>query len=127
MKPETENWVKLAKEDYEDALYLFKGARYPNAVYHLCQAIEKLLKGAQTELVNQVPKKIHNLRTLGKESGLSLSEAQYKILKDLRKHYERVRYRDLSRAHYNTKAKVEPIMNQGREIYQWILTALNNH
>lgn len=127
MKPETQNWLSLAKEDYESCLYLFKGAYHPQAVYHLCQAIEKLLKAVYIEICNQVPRKIHNLRTLGKQSGLHLSEDQIKILTDLTKHYERVRYRDIGKVHYNTKAKVEPIINQGKEIYLWVLTILKSH
>jgi hypothetical protein len=34
MKPETRQWLTIAQDDYSDSLYLFKGARYPNATYH---------------------------------------------------------------------------------------------
>src|SRR4030067_1125623 len=57
MKPEAKNWIGLAEEDYHDSLYLFKAARYPNAVYLLCQAIEKLLKAIQVEIASQPPQK----------------------------------------------------------------------
>ena len=78
-------------------------------------------------LTNEAAKHTHNLKSLGRKSGLNLSEEQYAVLTDLFKHFQRVRYRDISQAHYNTKAKVEPIINQAREIYLWILTELKNH
>jgi HEPN domain-containing protein len=127
MKPETENWIGMAKEDYHSSLYLFKGAHHPQAVYYLCQAIEKVLKAAQMEYLDQYPKKIHNLKTLGEQSGLSLSAEQMNSLENLTTHYNRVRYRDIGDTSYNTKAKVEPIFKQGQEMYLWILNTLDNH
>ena len=108
-------------------VYFHKAARHPNAVYLMCQAIEKLLKGAQVHLLKQTPKKIHHLKNLAKESGLEFSDSQLETLKVLTTHYERTRYRDLSQAHYNTKTRVQPIIKQGREIYLWILRELKNH
>lgn len=70
MSQDAENWLKLATEDYDTALYLFEGARHPYAVYFMCQAIEKLLKGIQIQLKQQQPRKVHNLRNLAKASGL---------------------------------------------------------
>ena len=119
MKAATKNWLGLADESYQDAEYLFKGARHPNAVYHYWQALEKILKAAQVELVAQVPKKIHNLVTLANQSGLKFSTEQLASLKELSKHYRRVRYRDLSQAHYNTKKKVQPIIKEVKTLYLW--------
>ena len=116
----------MAKEDYESSLYLFKGAHHPQAVYYLCRAIEKVLKAAQIENLDQYPKKIHHLKILGEQSGLSLSVEQINALEDLTKHYHRVRYRDIGDTSYNTKAKVEPIFKQGQAIYLWILNTLEN-
>ena len=126
MKPETRQWLTIAKEDYSDSLYLFKGARYPNAIYHLCQAIEKALKAAQIEIANRMPKKTHDLERLGKKSGLPLSPDQHQTLDTLFKAYSQVRYPDYAQTKYNTKAKVEPVIKQGKEIYQWILAELKN-
>ena len=125
MKSETKQWLKIAEGDYDVSQYGFKMARYPQALYLLCQAIEKALKGAQIELADQVPKKTHNLKNIGTQTGLPFSKAQYQVLKNLTKHYTRVRYPDYSKASYNTKAKVEPIFIQGKEVYQWILARLN--
>lgn len=127
LKPETVNWVKLARLDYRDSLYLHRAARHPNAVYLMCQAIEKLLKGAQVELLSQRPKKIHDLEVLAHNSGLEFSDEYYELLKDLTTHYERVPYRDIGQVHYNTKRKVKPIIDQGKEVYLWIQKRLKNH
>jgi HEPN domain-containing protein len=122
MKAATKNWVGLAEEDYATSLYLFKGARYPYAVYVLCQALEKLLKAAQVEFAHGMPKKVHNLPLLARSSGLTFSAEQRQALKALTRHYQRVRYRDLAQAAYNTKAKVAPIIEAGKELFQWTLT-----
>ena len=124
MKQVTKNWLALAHDDYDDSLYLFQGARHPNAVYHMCQAIEKVLKAAVTELSDQHPPKTHNLANLAMQSGLTFSSEQMASLKQLRRHYDRVRYRDIAQASYNTKAKVKPVIESGQTIYLWILTQL---
>jgi HEPN domain-containing protein len=126
MKSETKEWLEIAEEDYKDSLYLFKGARHPNAVYHMCQAIEKLLKATQIEFTNKNPRKTHYLELIARKTGLDFTKDQYLALEDLSKHYRRIRYPDYQRALYNTKAKVQPIINQGKEIYQWVLTKLKN-
>jgi HEPN domain-containing protein len=124
MKQVTKNWIALAQDDYDDSLYLFKGARHPNAVYHMCQAIEKVLKAALTELADEHPPKTHNLVNLAIQSGLAFSSEQMESLKQLRRHYDRVRYRDIAQASYNTKAKVSPVIDAGQTLYLWILTQL---
>jgi len=127
--------LSLARVDYEDSLYLSKAARHPNAVYLMCQAIEKLLKGPegtfeqkvtvkkgiQVELASRKPNKTHNLELLGRQSTLPFSQQQFTFLDQLATHYDRVRYRDIAQTDYNTKAKVEPIIKQAKDLYLWIL------
>jgi HEPN domain-containing protein len=115
MKPETKNWIGMAKEDYDSSLYLFKGAHHPQAVYYLCQAIEKVLKAAQMEYLDQYPKKIHNLRSLGEQSGLSLSAEQINILENLTTHYNRVRYRDIGDVSYTRKLKLSLFSSKAKK------------
>lgn len=109
LKPEAKNWLELANEDFESAEWLYKGARYPHAVYHYCQALEKQLKGVQVELMDRVPKKTHNLRTLFKESGLEENEVQLAAFTELNKHYARVRYRDIAQVKYTHLTQVHLI------------------
>lgn len=126
MKPETQEWLDIAKSDHKSSQVLFESKLYPQAVYFICQAVEKVLKAAQVELTNQIPKKTHDLENLVIAATLTLSEEQKQSLKQLSQHYRRVRYPDYRRVLYSTRIKVEPILNRGKEMYQWILTRLNN-
>ncbi len=126
MKDLTNTWLKTAEGDYDTALYLFEGARYPHAIYFLCQAIEKLLKAAQVEYTDLTPKKIHRLENLAHDSTLEFSDDQYDILTDLSKIYSKIRYPDIAQASYNTKDKVDSLFESGKELHQWILGKLQN-
>jgi len=49
MKKETEEWLKIAMEDYKSAEYLFKSELYRMVCYHAQQTVEKVLKAILTE------------------------------------------------------------------------------
>ena len=104
MREETKNWLDLADSDFDASLYLLDGARYPQAVYLLCQAVEKILKAALIEFANQPPKKTHHLKHLASQTGLPFSTEQAQIIRALDRDYQRVRYRDMAQASYNTRA-----------------------
>ena len=127
MKSETKQWLKIAEGDYEVSLIGLKKARYPQALYLLCQAIEKVLKGAQIEFTNKSPQRTHRLETIAKKTTLDFSNKQIEQLIELTRHYGKVRYPDLSQADYNSKKKVEPIFNKAKTIYLWILKQFKNH
>ena len=127
MRVGAKQWLEIAQSDYEVSRLLFKHAHHPQAVYALCQAIEKILKAAQIGFAHQRPQKVHDLKAIAGETGLTFSQEQYQMLKDLTRHYKKVRYPDFARFEYNTKAKVEPIIKQGQKIYLWILARFNNH
>ena len=126
MRQETENWLQLAANDYDDSLYLYQAARHPNAVYLICQAVEKLLKATITEIAQEVPPKTHHLAKLAQQSQLAIPAEQLVELKELNRHYRRIRYRDIAQADYNTRTKVEPIMASAQTLYTWILATFNN-
>ncbi len=127
MKEETKPWLDIAEGDYDSALYLLERARYPQAIYLLCQAIEKVLKAAQIEFADTVPKKIHRLENIAKQTNLMFSEDQYEQLEELSKHYGKVRYPDFAQKDYNTKQKVMPIIAEAKELYLWIHKKFKNH
>jgi len=108
-------------------LYLFEGAKYPQSVYFICQAIEKLLKAYLIEFQQIRPEKIHRLEKLAIQTKLQFSSDQLNQLEQLTIHYNRIRYPDYSQEYYNTRAKVEPIINQGKTLYLWIKVELENH
>ena len=127
MKPETKEWLAIAEGDYQVGLYAYKKAHHPQAIYMLCQALEKVLKAAQIEFADQAPKRTHRLEQIAKDSWLEFSQEQYDILTDLSKHYAKVRYPDFARMDYNTKSKVSPIVTHIKDLYQWTLHKFNNH
>lgn len=49
MKKETEEWLRIALEDYESAKYLHKKRLYRMVCYHSQQMVEKILKAILTE------------------------------------------------------------------------------
>ena len=126
MRPGTKQWLEIAESDYEVGLHLFKRANHPQALYLICQAVEKVLKAAQIEFANERPQKTHEFEKIAIQTKLPFAQEQYRTLKELTKHYKRVRYPDFARIDYNTKAKVQPIINQAQTIYLWILNKFKN-
>jgi len=127
MRSETKQWLEIAEDDYQLGFYGVERGFYPQALYMLCQAIEKVLKGAQIEFQHQVPKKIHHLDLLARSSGLPFAQEHYGFLKKLSKLYYLVRYPDLSRTRYNTKAKTKEIISQTQALYLWIQQQFKHH
>lgn len=49
MKRETEEWLKIAREEYKSAMVLFEKSLYRMVCYHAQQTVEKILKAILTE------------------------------------------------------------------------------
>ena len=49
MKRETEEWIKIAEEDFQSAEYLFERSLFRMVCYHAQQTVEKILKAILTE------------------------------------------------------------------------------
>lgn len=56
----------LCRSDFDTAFYLFSGVRYPQGLYYLFQAIEKLLKAIRIENTSDAPEKSYRLEHLTK-------------------------------------------------------------
>lgn len=120
MKKETELWVNLAKEDFEDMNYMWKEKRYRGAVLFAQQAVEKIIKGYIVENKSKTPRKIHAIEELIKDTDLDIREIESPDVKELSKAYTRVRYTDLSMQYYPTRNAVEPLLKMARNIYLWV-------
>ena len=127
MKLETQLWIEQAKEQFDDALYLYQGSRYSMAVYCCHQALEKILKAAIVDFTNQVPPKIHNLDALARKTTLNLPPSWYEDLAEITRHFRRVRYPDFRRHKYTSKGKIQPTIDKTQEIYLWVLQKFNQH
>lgn len=121
MKSVTKKWLQVAGDDYDAAIYLYKGARYPQAIYFICQSIEKLLKAIIVETTDSIPEKSHRLENLAKRiKTITFSEEQLVTLTNLSIHYSQVRYPDIAQMKFNTKRRTEPILEKGKTIYLWL-------
>jgi HEPN domain-containing protein len=126
MKPETQEWIKIAEGDYRLGMSAVEMGLYPQAIYMLCQALEKVLKGAQIEFAGKVPLKIHRLEIIAQDTGLDFSEQQFIDMIQLSKDYTKVRYPDFIAERYNTKVKAAPIVETTKTLYLWTLEKFKN-
>lgn len=125
MKADTDIWLKLAKDHYDNAEYLYKGRRYSMAVYCCHQALEMILKAAIVEFTGKVPPKIHKLDELAVQSKLPIPSEWLADLAEITSHFWRVRYPDFQAFVYTSKEKVEPTVKKTREIYLWVSKQFN--
>ena len=92
MKKETENWLKIARNDLKVAESLFKSGLYINVIEHSHAALEKLLKGIIVDKNNKPPK-IHNLLELASLTLIeNLETDMKKLFQELDIKYIAVRY-----------------------------------
>ena len=96
MKPETERWVKLAKEDRQMAKSALDDGVYRPSVFHSQQMMEKTLKAIWIEQREAgYPPKEHKLPVLAREIALELEEEEWEFLADLSDQYNPTRYGDV--------------------------------
>lgn len=115
----------LAAKDKSSAEWLFDGAHYPQAIYLLCQSLEKLIKASHLTKDKPELPRIHHLGRLARNSSLKFSHSQLVFLDSRSKQYQRVRYSDLAQQDFNTKRKTRPWMKKGDIIYSWIQQKLD--
>ncbi len=120
MRSETKLWLKLADEDYKNALLLWENRRYGATVFFCQQAVEKLLKAYIVEYKKKLPTKTHRIEVLIKEAGLDLEEIKSPDVTELSKAYIRVRYPDLNKQYYRKRDRVEPLVTIAKEVYIWV-------
>jgi len=123
VKPETENWIKLADEDRRMAESALNASLYRPCVFHCQQAIEKLLKALWIEQAEAgVPPKTHGLVSLAQEIRLELDDEGSQLLDELTKQYNPTRYGDVM-VEYTLK-QAEDYQRRTQELYKWLLAKL---
>ncbi len=126
LKEETKLWLQQAREHWEDANWLLEGRRYSACLYYCHQTLEKVLKGAIIEIKNIIPPKMHQLESLARKSGIAFTKEQMNNLKEITKHFWRVRYPDYQRFVYTRKEMILPTYEATREIYLWVQKELSH-
>lgn len=119
-------WIKQAVYDMKTAEAMFKSKRHIYAVFMCHLSIEKALKGIYAQDIEGVPPKTHNLIYLVEKVKLELPDILYDFVFTLNGLSVPTRYPDdLQRLlKIYTKAKTSKILNQGKEVLEWLKTKL---
>ncbi len=120
MKPETENWLKIANDELRAASILFKEGAYLKTVEHSHAALEKLIKALIAEQ-DKNPPRIHNLLKLVSTTLIENVDDDIKTtLKELDRLYISVRYPDDIDYIQNLlpEVKVNEIFKKVKEVYK---------
>lgn len=94
MRKEIENWWKQAEEDYNTALFNFRGKKFYMTAFLCQQSVEKALKALILYKTKEKNIESHSLVYLGKEAGLPNNF--FTGLKKLSPQYVLSRYPDVS-------------------------------
>ena len=126
MKKETKLWLDHAKEDLKNLEVMWTAHRYGPTAFYCQQAVEKIIKAIIVEKKNQAPRKSHDLLRLLEDSGLldDFPKEWVPELKEMSRHYFRVRYPGLSKKFYSRREAVKKMLTIAKEIYSWFLKKL---
>lgn len=118
-------WTDIANEDLGVAEDLFKAKRWLYVAFMCHQAIEKTLKAYWSATRDDEPPYIHNHRRLAEGVGLysQMDERQRRFLGLISNMNIEARYPDYksSVARSLDKAKCREIINDTKQMQQWIL------
>lgn len=123
MKPETENWLKIARYELKVAKSLIKEDLFLKVVEHCHAALEKLLKGIITEQGKSTPPKIHDLLKLSSIALIkNLQDDIKKVLDKLNELYMTSRYPENFEGvlSYLSKDKTKEILKSTKRIFIWL-------
>jgi HEPN domain-containing protein len=126
LKKETENWIRLADNDFSMMELSWDNHKYTYSVMFAQQSVEKIIKAYIVENTNSPPRKTHHIEKLITDASLDLYEIDNPDVTELSKAYGRVRYPDLSDKYYEARIKVEPLILMARKIILWIKGKLIN-
>jgi HEPN domain-containing protein len=121
-------WLDLAHYDLETAEVMHNGKRYLYVGFMCHQVIEKALKAAIWALTKTEPEYTHSLARLGRVSGLSdkVPERLYNLIDVLEPLNVEARYPTYKEGLMRslTDVRSREILNQTKELYEWIKSKL---
>ena len=123
MKPETENWLKIAKYDLKAAKDNFKAQNYLKVIEACHSSLEKLLKGIIVEHVKSTPPKIHDLLKLTSIALIkNLQEETKKVINKLNELYITTRYPENFEeiVSYLSKDKTNKNLKSTERVFIWL-------
>ena len=122
----SEEWMRQADYDFDTAMAMFNSGRYFYAVFMCHLSVEKALKAVNLAHNKQPPPKTHNLVLLAELLPFSASEEQTDFLFNLSRANVATRYpeeMDSLIAEF-PESKTREMLEQGREIVQWLKSEL---
>ncbi len=123
MKPETENWLKIARYDLKAAKTCLQNELYLKVFENCHTALEKVIKGIITENQEKEPPKIHNLLKLCSLAIVEeLTTEIQKIFHELNNIYYLTRYpKDFDYLEkILSKDKTEDIYTRTEKVFKWL-------
>ena len=114
--------MERAAEDIAVADFAWQAGYVPSCLFHLQQAVEKLLKAGLIATTGRYPK-VHDLPRLASELGLATSQEQLALLAKLTEQYIPSRYGEEPLAMPADAA--ENYYRQSKEFYTWLLQQLS--
>lgn len=92
MDDKVQKWLRFAEADMSSAEALHQVGQDLNAIFHLQQAIEKVMKALLLKQTSKEPPRIHGLRKLAERCALTLAPEQALLLENLSEYYVESRY-----------------------------------
>ncbi len=116
------HWINTSDGDFQTMINLFDSKDYHWALFMGHLVIEKLLKGKIVKDTNQHAPFSHDLRKLGKLSGLKLDEEKIKWLDTITTFNLNARYDDYKQEFYQkcTKDFTSQWIDNIKTLRQWI-------
>ncbi len=127
MKEITKQWLEFVDNDLNLVKEIVDNPEHREAiVFHLQQALEKVIKAYIQEIKNIEPPKIHNLVLLINISSLELNNDDLVLLQDLNRLYIDSRYPDSIEElkDYLTREKISELYNCTERLILWIRNKL---
>ncbi len=125
MLKETKVWLNLADEHFKDADLLFKHRHFSGCVYFCHQTLEKILKACIVEFARKIPPKHHDLDRLAGATKVKIGKKRIVELKELTKHFWKVRYPDYRKRMFNNIKITKRDYEISKEVFLWLKEKLS--
>lgn len=115
-------WLTVSDYDWKIAQSLFKGRKYPYALFLTHLSVEKLLKGLLVKETKDQAPFTHNLTYLAGKLALEFSKEQIRLLEEMNDFNLEARYPDEQRKFYKkaNKAFASHYQAEARKLREWL-------
>lgn len=117
-----ESWQEQSADDLVTAQSLFANKRFAPCLFFVHLAIEKRLKADVVKVTNAPAPYTHDLVTLARATGYTLSTEQEDYLRKVNTFNTRARYDDIKRAFYKQATSVftEEQLKKAEDFLLWL-------